>query len=80
MDTALTLRVDAIEKRLTLLEAERSARSASAPDRVVRLKEACALRGWDYSYAVKHWVKLGGFKDVDGRIKFSERDLIAVSR
>ena len=66
---ARDLRIEAIEKRLSLLEAQ-SARSASAPDRVVRLKEACALRGWDVSYVSKHWKKLGGFKDVDGRVKF----------
>jgi hypothetical protein len=70
VDALTAIKLDALEKRVALLEAARSARSASAPDRAVRLREACAIKAWDYSYASKHWQKLGGYKDVDGRVKF----------
>jgi len=29
-----------------------------------------------YSYAVRHWIELGGYKDVDGRLKI-RADLLA---
>ena len=42
----------------------------SAPaDEVLRIKEACARMRWSYSWAVKHWRELGGFKDSDGGLK-----------
>ena len=39
------------------------------PDEVVRIKEACARMRWSYSWAVKHWRALSGFKDTDGGLK-----------
>jgi hypothetical protein len=39
------------------------------PDEVVRIKEACTRMRWSYSWAVKHWKALGGFKDADGGLK-----------
>ena len=43
---------------------------SSAPaDEVLRIREACARMRWSYSWAVKHWRELGGFKDVDGGLK-----------
>jgi hypothetical protein len=39
------------------------------PDEVVRIREACARMRWSYSWAVKHWRALGGFKDADGGLK-----------
>jgi hypothetical protein len=41
------------------------------PDEVLRIREACRRKGWTYSWAVKHWKALGGFKDVDGKLKIS---------
>ena len=41
------------------------------PDEVLRIREACRRKGWTYSWAVKHWKALGGFKDVDGKLKNS---------
>jgi hypothetical protein len=46
--------------------------SAPTASKVVPIREACERRAWSYSYAVKHWQDLGGFKDVDGHVKFSE--------
>jgi len=79
---ALTaIKLDALEKRVALLEAERSARSAPAQDRALRIREACKLMGWSYSLMIKTWQKHGFFKDpIDGRIKIFESDLITVSR
>lgn len=42
--------------------------SASA-DAVLRIREACTRMRWSYSWAVKHWRELGGFKDMDGGLK-----------
>ncbi len=43
---------------------------SSAPaDEVLRIREACTRMRWSYSWAVKHWRELGGFKDVDGGLK-----------
>ncbi len=39
------------------------------PDGVLRIREACAQMAWRYSWAVKHWRQLGGFRDVDGKLK-----------
>ena len=70
MDASLMTRVAALEQRLAILEAEAlAARSASAPDRAIRIREACAIRGWSYSWAVRRWAKLGGFRDDDGKLK-----------
>ncbi len=38
-------------------------------DEVLRIREACARMSWSYSWAVKHWRELGGFKDSDGGLK-----------
>ncbi len=38
-------------------------------DGVLRIREACARMAWRYSWAVKHWRQLGGFRDVDGKLK-----------
>lgn len=50
--------------------ARRSAQQpATVPDRVLRIREACQRMGWTYSWAVKHWREVGGFKDLDGGLK-----------
>lgn len=41
----------------------------SAPDELLRIKEACKRAKWSYSWAVKHWAEVGGFKDLDGALK-----------
>jgi hypothetical protein len=38
-------------------------------DSVIRIREACLRKAWTYSWAVKHWRELGGFKDADGGLK-----------
>ena len=43
--------------------------SSSPANEVLRIKEACARMRWSYSWAVKHWRELGGFKDSDGGLK-----------
>ena len=45
-------------------------------DDAVRIADACRIKGWSYSYAVKHWRELGGYRDVDGRLKI-RADLLA---
>ncbi len=32
--------------------------------------------GMTYAYAIRHWKRLGGYKDVDGRVKFP-RSIVA---
>ena len=44
--------------------------SPAAPDRAVGLKEASGLLSMSKDYLWRHWQKLGGYKDRDGRIKF----------
>jgi hypothetical protein len=39
------------------------------PSGAVRIQDALPALGMTYSYAVRHWATLGGFKDVDGRLK-----------
>ena len=36
---------------------------------LLRIKEACERMRWTYSWAVKHWATLGGFRDADGKLK-----------
>jgi hypothetical protein len=36
---------------------------------VLRIREACTQMRWSYSWAVKHWRELGGYKDLDGGLK-----------
>ena len=52
--------------------AEAQEHTAPAPERpaeVLRIQEACRRAQWRYSWAVKHWRALGGFKDADGGLK-----------
>ena len=39
------------------------------PDGLLLIRDACKRMGWSYGYAVRHWSELGGFKDVDGKLK-----------
>ncbi len=36
---------------------------------MLRIREACERAAWRYSWAVKHWRKLGGYRDHDGGLK-----------
>ena len=45
------------------------------PDAVLRIREVCTQMRWSYSWAVKHWRELGGFKDADGGLKIRARVL-----
>lgn len=42
-----------------------------APDRAILFEEALHLLGMHKDYLYRHWRKLGGYKDVDGHIKFT---------
>jgi hypothetical protein len=42
-----------------------------APDRAVLFEEALHHLGMHKDYLYRHWRKLGGYKDVDGHIKFT---------
>ena len=46
--------------------------TAQAPerDRAVLLDEAGLMLGMTKDYLYRHWTKLGGYRDVDGHIKF----------
>ena len=46
------------------------------PSGAVRIQDALPVLGMTYSYAVRHWIDLGGYKDVDGRLKI-RADLLA---
>ena len=43
--------------------------SSASAEELLRIREACTRMRWSYSWAVKHWRELGGFKDVDGGLK-----------
>jgi hypothetical protein len=41
------------------------------PDRAVGLEEASGLLGLSRDFLYRHWKKLGGYKDDDGRVRFT---------
>jgi len=47
---------------------------------VLRIREACTQMRWSYSWAVKHWRELGGYKDLDGGLKILASVLARHSR
>lgn len=59
--------------RVKLLAARIPAESAhaAAPDRAVGLEEASRLLGLSRDFLYRHWKKLGGYKDDDGRVRFT---------
>jgi hypothetical protein len=59
--------------RVKLLAARISAESArsAAPDRAVGLEEASGMLGLSRDFLYRHWKKLGGYKDDDGRVRFT---------
>jgi len=36
---------------------------------VLTIREACEAMKWSYSWAVRRWAKLGGYRDLDGKLK-----------
>jgi len=36
---------------------------------VLTIREACEAMKWSYSWAVRRWEKLGGYRDLDGKLK-----------
>lgn len=72
---ALLERVEVLAARLRVkLLAARTAAGpapAAAPDRAVGLKEASGLLGLSHDFLYRHWKKLGGYKDDDGRVRFT---------
>ena len=71
----LDARIAAVHRALADLYEERAAMQITAdtvrPSVVesIRIDEACKRMGWSYSWAVRRWEKLGGYKDLDGRLK-----------
>jgi hypothetical protein len=53
------------------------AATPAGPD-LLRIREACARMSWRYSWAVKNWRRLGGFRDADGGLKI-RADVLARS-
>jgi hypothetical protein len=49
---------------------------ATKPSGAVRIQDALPVLGMTYSYAVRHWTDLGGYKDVDGRLKIRADQLV----
>jgi hypothetical protein len=64
-------RLAVLEQRVADLEAAAlpTPPATDCPGTVLRAREACHRAGWTYSWAVRHWRELGGFKDMDGRLK-----------
>jgi len=69
-DSVLLARLAALEARLAVLEARQAPQEPTPnPEVSIRIKEACQRAGWSYSWAVRHWRELGGYLDLDGRLK-----------
>jgi len=59
-----------LERRVADLEMASATPPPAQPvDTILRAREACRRAGWTYSWAVRRWSELGGFKDIDGRLK-----------
>src|SRR5437867_12430061 len=52
-----------------------SAAPSPTPERALRVAEAAVTLNMSTDYIYRHWQKLGGFKDADGRVKFAASDL-----
>jgi hypothetical protein len=69
-----TLRVT----RLMLADSEReiarrtrtAPAAVQAPEQAIKIAEVCARLGYKYTYLIRHWPTMGGFKDEAGRVKF----------
>ena len=63
----------AAQLRVKLLAARTVAGPGSATtlDRAVGLEEASGLLGLSRDFLYRHWKKLGGYKDDDGRVRFT---------
>jgi hypothetical protein len=72
---ALLERAEVLAARLRakLLAARTPAEPAHAAvsDRAVALEEARGLLGYSKDYLYRHWEKLGGYKDDDGRLRIN---------
>ena len=54
----------------SLIREELAALSASpAPVRVLSIRAACEAMSWSYSWANRRWIELGGYRDLDGKLK-----------
>ncbi len=60
-----------LRARTLTARAQAEPAQAAVPDRAVRIEEAEGLLCMSHDYVARHWKKLGGFKDVDGHVKFS---------
>ena len=75
MDSSAFTRLSELHAQLARVYAELAQQEPSPtgpeqrPYEVLRIREACARMRWTYSWAVKHWRELGGFKDLDGGLK-----------
>ena len=74
MSSSAFTRLSELHAQLSAVYAELAQQQAPAapeerPDALIRIREACRRKGWTYSWAVKHWRELGGFKDTDRGLK-----------
>jgi hypothetical protein len=67
-------RVAALEAALRAALLTRRPEGAEPPaeqDRALRLEDAAPRLGMSPDYLYRHWSTLGGYKDVDGHVKFT---------
>ena len=73
MTAALLARLATLHREtaavLDALAREHATPQAPPVDEILRIREACERTAWRYSWAVKRWRKLGGFRDLDGALK-----------
>ncbi|SRR5713101_5167075 len=77
-ETLPAVEQDGLYARIAALEANCRSRlltrpvTPAVPDRAVALDEACILLGMTRPYLERktNWVRLGGYKDHDGHVKF----------
>jgi hypothetical protein len=66
----------ALARAYERLAAEEQAPTPESPaPAVFRIAEACDRMGWTYSWAVRRWRKLGGYRDLDGKLKIKAEAL-----
>jgi len=60
-----------LDAHIRAIVAEELAKVSAGPVRVevVSVRDACARMCWSYSWAVRNWEKLGGYKDLDSKLK-----------